>query len=438
MKNVSKLPPRESKPSQVHRLKLGRTLYLEPHTGFIMPHHEKARGPQRDLIGLPGVDVGKENTGESPTREKVREAVAFLNRNAMAEDSPFGDARLTDEEEIAKYGTDSALEKLLVETGCRNKGVDVLEAVTRLIDVVLPINCQPDEFEAHFPRTHRSDVFAFQLFNEMDPSTGELNLDMNFILRQTAPANAGMILMRDRMKHEISGQEVIGISKMIQAYAVIVAALRRMNIPAHVAFAVSQDRNSPSDEVRVPMAAILNPGANIPMFTFSSREHPVIEALDIYSEKAVMSTLSSIAAIDTMKKAMDEVERRIMTMEGTALDKASALINDAGFKAMLEYAGDLLYYAHSLWPDSDDSKSYFHIFAPLKIITDTMSSFMGHWGGEAGRYLDTLPEAIRMHTPNRRKALEVGDMAVRLANAAGDSFREKLIADEQQNGGDSQ
>lgn len=445
---------------QVHRLSLGKLLTKRSETGSvagIMEHRGGVITREESDAGTPG----------SLSREiQLIEAKEIMDRNELHEnDSPFRDTlgqleafRRTVVSKLSSLD-DSERPKMLMEI---------------LVDILKPQNLPGElDVEAHFERTYTDQVFRFAVAPELDYG-------------KNGPLVAADIVTpnRERMvHHEELGGNLFGIDSPFHLALVGVGVLRLEGYPAYIGMGRRKDSRVPGRIEKLPMMITLNRGigagtegrgligtsANLAYVSGFSQVLPVVESIDILTDKAVLSMMTGQSAFYRVRRKVKElVERTGMVLSdgsdgyaaGTprfddenhptspkerfeAYCRVRDALLDEELLSEVGMAGVELWEAYKLWPDpAEGGHDYMNVVGPMvqivgldhpdpnKVSLGMVKRFVFASYRLMTELLGLLPKQTVMRPENARKHVAAYKRGDELIGATQKAFNENREMDE--------
>ncbi|MFH2100701.1 MAG: hypothetical protein ABII71_01275 [Candidatus Micrarchaeota archaeon] len=426
---------------QTHIVKLGRPLIVDPHMGFIgsiTEHKGKVITPEQHAAG---------RMGTVSLKRQFVAAQELLEKNMLGEDEgPYQD----------RHGSVMAfkenVEELMGNPPANEKLMRLLEV---LVNVLKPVDLPgEEEIEAHFQRKFHDMTYGFMF-------------KRGVTVNKDGPLVAGDILTQKErvMEHEELGRNLVAIDNPLHLVMLAVSVLRMAGCPAYAAMARKKIPNAPMGiPGKVPLVAVLNADLSLDMdpadplaaVTSLSQDLPVMESIELLTDRAVMSMLHAQGALNRIIRTLDKMEekaalRTTSEEEGMApgtltfveppvslLDIAQAyrrimgVIYDGEFIEAATMAGSDLWNAYALWPDPEEVKGkdlgYMHVKAPMILIAGNeqapglIRAFVQSSMGLAKECLKRLPSQFGLRPENSREWIGAFNVGERLMNATREEF----------------
>jgi hypothetical protein len=198
------------------------------------------------------------------------------------------------EEEGPYADLDGELEAFAKKIG----GEDIFDTAEHIIDIIRPADTS--EREVQYPRHHTSDIkFA-------------VNEDMIYP-ESEGLVTAGKLLteMYGTHEDEVSGALYTLLGNTLEPLLISVGVLRKLGYPAYPAMAQAR-MGEEMELVPTMIIAVLQPESDNPLITFTLlRSHPVVEAVDIISDEAMLGAAYAIKAANDGKILALDMQRRV-------------------------------------------------------------------------------------------------------------------------------
>ncbi len=208
-------------------------------------------------------------------------------------------------------------------------GGNLEDTIEYIIDSIRPFDTA--EREVQFPRHHSDPRFA---------------VDDSYIYPDDGLVTAGSLLtdIYGTYEDDISGAKYSILGDQLEPIIIAVGVLRKLGYDAYPAMAqvrIGEER----ELIPTAMLAVLKPESETPLITFQLlRSHPIMEAIDLISDEAMLGATYAIKAANEGKKLTREMLEHVI--------EKNKVIPEEEILERLKEIGDILYECISRWEDS--------------------------------------------------------------------------------------